>query len=888
MDRRLILISAPAGFGKTTLVSEWVAEATCPVAWLSLDEGHNDPNCFLTYLVAALQTISPKLGEGALAALHAPQHPDLDSIMTILLNEIATVPDPFVLVLDDYHCVDAEAVDAALAILIEHQPAQMHLVLATREDPTLPLARLRGHGQLAELRAVDLRFTAEEAADFLNHVMNLNLSADEIAALETRTEGWIAGLQMAALSMQGLQDTAGFIRTFTGSHHFVMDYLIEEVLQRQSGNVQTFLLRTSILDRLCGPLCDAVLGEESAAGQETLAALQQANLFIVPLDNERRWYRYHHLLADLLRRRLPYSLALDGALSVAELHGCASLWYEDNDLTVEAFQHAVAAEDYTRAADLAELAWPAMDASLRSATWLRWVKTLPEDLIRHRPVLCVGYAWALLNGGDLEAGERRLKDVEQRLGTTPTKGKRSNVQQSEVVVVDQEQFRCLPASIALAHGYIAQALGDGSGTIQYAQQALGLLPEGDYLWRGSITGLLGCAYWSSGELEEAYRNFASSMESLKRIGNMTFALSVTMGLAGVRVAQGRLCDAKREWEQSLQLTAELNEPLQAVTAEMYLGLSLIHCERGELDTAKQHLLKSKELGEQAAFADWQYRWCLAQARIHEAQGDLDHAVDHLQKAERIYFKTPFPDLRPATAQKALFWMKQGRLAEALSWIQEQELSDHDDLTYLGEFKYLTMARIQIAECKHGSEDGSMRDVLGLLDRLLQAAEAGKRNGSVIEIGVLRALAYAGQDDIPKALTSLERPLTLAEPEAYVRIFTNEGLPMKELLIKMKDGNKRLRGYIQKLLATFEIGGLKSEGKSNLPLPSTAQLLIEPLSQREMEILHLIAQGLSNQAICERLYLALSTVKGHNQNIFGKLQVQRRTEAVARARELGLL
>ena len=400
LHRKLTLISAPAGFGKTTLLSEWVASSCSrPAAWLSLDEGDNDPTRFLAYLVAALQTIAPNIGEGVLGALQSPQPPPTESILTALLNEVTTIPDDLVLVLDDYHVIDARAVDDALDFLLEHLPPRMHLVIATREDPNLPLARLRARGQLTELRAADLRFTPSEAAEFLDQVMGLNLSAEEIAALETRTEGWIAGLQLAALSMRGREDVPGFIKTFTGSHHFVLDYLVEEVLQQQPESVQTFLLRTSILDRLCGPLCDAVLLDLSASGQETLEYLEHANLFLVPLDNERRWYRYHHLFAELLRQRLHQSAASstgDERESVAELHIRASVWCEDNGLEVEAFQHAAAADDVERAARLVEGGGMPLHFRGAVAPVLSWLESLPTTELDAMPSLWVMYASAML------------------------------------------------------------------------------------------------------------------------------------------------------------------------------------------------------------------------------------------------------------------------------------------------------------------------------------------------------------------------------------------------------------------------------------------------------------------------------------------------------------
>ena len=483
--RKLTLISASAGFGKTTLVSEWVAGFEQPVAWLSLDEGDDDPTRFLTYLVAALQTVAPSIGAGLLGVLQSRQPPPAESILTALLNEIITVPDDFALVLDDYHVIDAKPVENALAFLLEHLPPQMHLVIATREDPHLPLARLRARGQLTELRAADLRFTSAEAAEFLNQVMGLNLSAEDITALENRTEGWIAGLQLSALSMQGHLDAAGFIKSFTGSHHFVLDYLIEEVLERQSESVQAFLLCTSILDRMCGPLCDAVLPAPSASGQETLEYLEHTNLFIVPLDNERRWYRYHHLFGDLLRQRL------GKPKEFPEFHLRASHWHEENGDLGAAFHHSIAAGELARAAGLAEAAWQGMNESFQSAAWLTWVKKLPDKLIRTRPVLCTQIAQAFTDTGELEASELRLQDAERCLDGSE--------------LANEAQLEPLPAMIALTRAYNAQVQGDPAATVKYAELALQLIPEDDFDRRARATTILEVIHWASGNLESAIR-----------------------------------------------------------------------------------------------------------------------------------------------------------------------------------------------------------------------------------------------------------------------------------------------------------------------------------------------------------------------------------------------
>src|SRR6266516_5464872 len=469
LHRKLTLIAAPAGFGKTTLVSAWVAGCDRQVAWLSLDAGENDPRLFLTYLVAALQTIAPTIGEGALGVLQSPQPPPSESILTALLNEITTLPAHFVLVLDDYHLIDAKPVDMALTYLVEHLPPHMHLIIATREDPQVPLARLRARSHLTELRAADLRFAASEAAAFLSQVMGLSLSAADIAALEDHTEGWIAGLQLAALSLQGHQDVAGFIQAFAGDDRYIVDYLVEEVLQRQPAPVRSFLLQTAILDRLSGPLCDAVTGQEE--GNERLEALERGNFFVVPLDDKRHWYRYHHLFADVLSAHL----LAEQPDQLSTLHRRASEWYEQHGSAADAIRHALAAEDFERAADLVEWAVPAMRRSRQEATVLGWLRALPDELLQVRPVLSVAYAWALLASGELEGVETRLRDAERWLDTTADR--------SEMVVVGDEEYRRLPAAIAVYRAVLAQARGDGADTMNYARRALDLVPEDDHLVR---------------------------------------------------------------------------------------------------------------------------------------------------------------------------------------------------------------------------------------------------------------------------------------------------------------------------------------------------------------------------------------------------------------------
>jgi LuxR family maltose regulon positive regulatory protein len=898
--RKLTLISAPAGFGKTTLVSEWVAGCGRPVAWLSLDEGENDLTGFLAYLVAALQTLAlrnPRGGSGAegsaanigasvLRMLQSPQPPPMESILTALLNEITALPDPFLLVLDDYHVIDSKPVDEALAFLLEHLPPRMHLVITTREDPHLPLARLRARGQLTELRAADLRFSPAEAAEFLNQMMGLNLSKENIAALETRTEGWIAGLQLAALSMQGRPDAASFIQSFTGSHHFVLDYLLEEVLERQPEHVRNFLLQTAILDRLNGSLCDAVTTQDGGRGM--LETLERGNLFVVPLDDRREWYRYHRLFADVLRAHLIE--AQPG--QVPSLHQRASAWYEQNGFSSDAIRHALAAKDFGRAAGLIELAWPAAEeGSIPPVAWLGWVKTLPDELVRVRPVLNVWYAYALLGRGDLEAAEVRFKDAEGWLKPADAMKAQPETASAEtspessrgMIVADKEQWKSLPAAIAVGRAYIAQAFGNIPDAVRYAGRALEF-PEADPFRHSQASMLLGMAHWASGNLEAADRVFADYTMKLRTAGNIPDAIGTTAVLADIRLGLGRLREAISTVEQCLNFVMVQGDPIPFDTADLYRELSDLNLEQGNLEAAARHLQRGRELGEKAEWPVLRYRLCIARARLTETQADLDGALAILDEAERLYIRSPLPDFFPTSAMKARIWVRQGRLVEALGWARERSLAVDDELSYLREFEHITLAGVLVARYKTNPADGSIHEAIGLLERLLHAAEAGGRMGSVIGILVLLALAHAAQGGIPPALVSLERALTIAEPEGYVRIFVDKGEAMRLLMEQLsRNRDHPLSGYADKLLAAFA----QPAAAAKLPIIHHKSDLPDPLSERELEVLRLLRSELSGPEIARQLIVSLNTLRTHTKNIFNKLGVGNRRAAVRRAEELDL-
>ena len=549
-------------------------------------------------------------------------------------------------------------------------------------------------------------------------------------------------------------------------------------------------------------------------------------------------------------------------------------------MRIEAYHYAAAAKDLERSASLLELIHPDMDGGFQLARWLKWAKKLPDEIIRFRQVLCVEYVWALLDCGELESCESRLQGAERCLDAD---------NKDKMVVVDETQFQSLRASITGARAYIAQVQGDIPGTVKYAQQALKLIPEDDYLRHGMIGGILGLSYWSDGDLEKAHQTFAKCMENLKWSGNITFAISTTIALAGVRIAQGYLRKALCEYEKSLQLAAEQEASVPVITTDLYLGLCMISYEQGDLETALQNLQRSQEKGDQAALPDWRYRWYLTKAKIELGQGNTDGALEKLQEAERIYFRNPLPDVSPVAALKTRVWLKQGRLNESRDWVTSQKLSVKDELSYLREFEHITLARVLLAEHAITLENNTLQAALSFLKRLLKAAEKSHRMASVIEILILQALANELQGNTSEALIALESALTLAEPEGYVRIFIDEGAPMVHLLSRISPKETIIK-YINKMLSFSKAMPSNHTSAVNASLASipVSQPLVEPLSQRELEVLHLIAQGLSNQEICQRLFLALSTVKGHNRNIFGKLQVERRTEPVARAQELGLL
>ena len=899
--QKLTLISAPSGFGKTTLISEWIPNCKRPVAWLSLDEGDNDLTRFLVYIVAGLQTIATGIGKEIFGVLQNPQPPPTEIILTSLLNEIATIPSDFIFVLDDYHVIESQAVDSALTFLIDHLPQQMHIVITTREDPDLPISRLRARGQLTELRAADLRFTPGEAAEFLDRVMGLDLSAEDIGILDTRTEGWIAGLQLAALSMKDHQDVPGFIRTFAGDHRYIVDYLVEEVLKRQPEPIRSFLIQTAILDRLNGPLCDAVTGQPG--GKARLENLQRGNYFIVPLDNRQYWYRYHHLFADVLHMHL----LTEQPDQVATLHRRASLWFEQQGAFSDAIRHSLAADDFTRAADLIERVFPAMSRSRQELTLLGWLKALPVNLVRDRPVLCNHYAGALMQTGEMEGVDAWLLAAEQWLTRSQEEHEQPSGLLSCMVVTDQEEFRRLPGAVAMHRAGQALMLGHLDEAIRNARRVLELAPEDDFLRRGGAGALLGLSFWALGDLDFARQVYPDSILNLQRAGFLADATGCALALADIIIAQGNLREAMNIYQQTLRDASERGEPRLRGTADMLVGMSEFYYEHNHLSSAIQCLMKAKDQGEHTGLPQNRYRWRVAMANVRQAEGDLDSAMALLDEAEHLYTTDFSPNVRPVTAMKARLYAKQGRLEQAMDWVREQKLTAADDLSYLREYEHMTLARILLA-CDQRDQAGCwvqtaeppLQSAALLLDRLLKAAEDGGRVRSAIEIRILQALILHRQGETQAALTPLLQALALAEAEGFVRIFVDEGQPMEHLLQEASLLNDH-SNYIRKLLVAFG-ANRQPEGVNAPPEPTVPTYseptpreahpnktaLVEPLSQRELDVLRLFRTELSGPEIAQELMIALSTVRTHTKSIYGKLDVNNRRAAVRRAIELKLI
>jgi LuxR family transcriptional regulator, maltose regulon positive regulatory protein len=873
----LLLVCAPAGFGKTALLADWLRAGGRPVAWLSLDAGDNDPVRFWRHVVAALNRgARPGIGD-RVASLVGPQVPSCQVLVTTLINELAAQPDEneIVLVLDDYHLIDAQQVHTSLTFLLEHLPPGLHLVLASRSDPPLPLARLRASGQLAELRTDDLRFTAEEAAALLRESAGPGLPDAAVGALVARTEGWAAGLQLAALSLRGRSDIAGFVAAFSGSHRYILDYLTGEVLDGQPEQLREFLLETSVLDRLSGGLCDAVTGRDD--GQAMLERVEQAGLFLVPLDEVRGWWRYHHLFADLLRARLQQQWPGQ----VAALHRAAATWHEEHGLADDAVGHALAAGDTAWAARLIEQHFDAA-LYLRSegTTAQRWLAALPAELVQSRPRLLVAQALLAATLGRGEAMEAPVAAAERALaGAAPAVDEpfEPSVGKAASMLVN------IPAVIALHRSFLAQLRGDAEATAAFASQALAELGVGERLLSSTAQGLLAAAHWLRGRLADAEQAFVSSITGWQVGQHISWGI---YQLGQVQRAQGRLDAAAETYQQILDAAAGSGAPPAPPAGPAYVGLGEVAYQRNELDSALRQVTDGIELCRQFLYPAPLGNGLVALAWIRQAQGDPGGALEAMREAGQAALGPGVTSLlNPVPTQRARLLLAHGDVAATARWTAERGLGLGDEPAYPREPEYLILARVLLAQDRPAQ-------ALTLLERMLTAAAGQGRTGSVIEIGALRALALAGCGDQDAAADALALTLTLGCPQGYVRVFADEGAPMRALLARLAAGQPDQpasaagldAGYLAALLsACGQPDAAASRSRAAAP-PG----MIEPLTDRELEVLQLIAAGRSNQRIAHELVVALDTVKKHVTHLLGKLGAANRTEAVARARQLGLI
>ena len=878
LARRLILVGAPAGFGKTALLACWARRGDRPVAWLSLDAGDNDPARFWRYAVAALDRARPGIAErvGALLGPSAPA--SFEGLVTALINELAAPPgqDELLLVLDDYHLIDAQQVHEPIAFLLEHLPPGVHLVLASRADPALPLARLRAGGQLAELRADDLRFTAEEAAALLRETAGDVLPAAAVVALAARTEGWAAGLQLAALSLQGQADPTGFVAAFSGSHRYILDYLTDEVLDGQTDQVREFLLETSVLERLSGGLCDAVTGR--TGGQVMLERVERANLFLVPLDEVRGWWRYHHLFADLLRARLQQQQPGRGAA----LHRAAAAWCEEHGLADDAVRHALAAGDPAWAARLIERHFDEIFLSGERATLERWLGALPAGLIRSRPRLLLAQARLALLSGRLEAVDGLLDNAERAFADAADEPFEPSAGKAASALVN------VPAAIALEHALLAYLRGDAEGTAAFASQALAKLGEGEWMLDLWIRSMRALGELLRGRLAAAERAFAASITAWWSVGEPAMAASDCHLLGQVQRALGRLDAALDTYQQALEMTAPHGRQALPAAGIAYVGMAEVAYQRGELDAALRHVTEGIPLCRQVVYTQPLATGLAALAWIRQAQGDHAGALEAMGEAGRV---APGPAvaglLNPVPAQRARLLLAQGEVAAAARWVEQRGLGPDDDPGYPREPEYLVLARVLLAQDRPGP-------ALTLLGRLHAAAAAQGRTGSVIEIQALQALALAAAGDENAAVDALAQALMLGCSQGYVRVFADEGAPMAALLGRLVAAQKAdhavARGVPLGCLAqVFGAFGQKPAAPGARQHAAAAVPgLVEQLTPRELEILALLAAGTPNPRIAEQLVVSLDTVKKHVSHLLGKLGAANRTEAVTRARELGLI
>jgi LuxR family maltose regulon positive regulatory protein len=875
---KLTIVSAPAGYGKTTTLTSWIDHSLIQTAWLSIDEADNELDRFLFYIIAALQRVFEGIGLEVQDALCESPLPPVEVLLIRLVNEIEGYGGEFSLVLDDYHLITSQTIHDALNFLLNHQPPNMHLVITGRSDPPLPISRMRVQGDVTEVRTPELRFTKNEVAAFLNDLMGLDLSSEDIAALETRTEGWIASLQLAALSMQGRGDRQAFVADFSGSHRYVIDYLIDEVMSRQPEDLQAFLCQTSILDRFSAALCDTAL--EITTSRQILGKLEGANLFLIALDDERQWYRYHHLFANFLRQRL---LEADPE-HIPELHRRASQWYEAQGLVDEAIQHALAAEDLKNATRLVDQIAADLVVRRESNKLLKLINQLPPDLCQDYPMLCIWHAWALLFLGQLEAVEPALQIAESNQGQAPGTPR--------------------PGYTTIVRAYLANQMGDLFKAIALTEEALEQMSDAapdriTLIFQGAAIIWLGVNHRHLGDLDQARRLFIEAASLNQKAGNIYAALASLEQLADLAMMRGQLHQAMEIYGRGLELARKWSDEggksrgILLAASGVHLGLGTILYQWNDLDGAEPHIQRALELHELGeVWGRMHSYWMLGY--LKQAQGDYKTSYDLLGKAwaikENISAQQSNISSEPGLVQLSILLSRAGPdmahlLTDAAQTVASRGLKPDDEVDfsspagYVRESEYSDLTRALIAL-------GCAGEALPLLERLLESARSMGRQGDAIRYLILRAMAFQALEDKVSALDSLSQALTLAKPEGYVRIFVDEGEPMATLLA-LAVSQEIEPDYAGELLGAFP-KEVQQAVESDMELTTIPQPLVEPLSERELEVLRLMATGLKYQEIAENLVISVNTVRHHTRNIYGKLGVSSRAQAVARARDLNFL
>ncbi|MGL1890667.1 MAG: LuxR C-terminal-related transcriptional regulator [Spirochaetaceae bacterium] len=835
LNVKLTLLSASAGFGKTTILSQWITVCKRPVAWISLDEEHSDVSHFLIYLIAAIQTLYPDFAVGMMAMLRSPQPPSPESILISIINELTVLEDKTILILDDYHLVDSTDVDNILNFLIENIPEQLHLVIATREDPVLPLPRYRVRGQLNEIRSKDLRFTLSEITSFLNKVMKLNLKEDDLVILESRTEGWIAGLQLAAISIKGHHDTHEFINTFSGSHRYILDYLVEEVLRQQTEDIQNFLLQTSIMDRFCGSLCDSVFQNDKVSGQETLELIEHSNLFIIPLDDQRKWFRYHHLFADLLRQRLNRSESVD----ISELHKKASVWFENNDLEMEAFKHAIAANDIDRAEKLIEGNGMPFIFRGEMVPVYNWLESLPESVFINRPSLVIIHALVLTFLGKASGIVSKLSLAEEMIKKTD----------------EIDKYKDLVGQIAAIRAMLAIPVHDAKKILTQSKIALENLDPDNFAVRPLAKWTLGFAYQNLGQRELAIDEYRGVIPISKSTGNVMSTIAASTCLGQVLESQNRLLQAEEVFKSIIK---DIGTPPWPSTCEAFLGLARIYYWWNDLEKAKKYGEESLTLALQLENIDTPISCLILLAKLKLVQKDTVAALSLLNEAEQYVLSHNLQfRMNDIVEARVLFHISRGDIPQA-----ETEIKMYD---------------IPVSSIRLLIDQGKYNEALDIINRLLKDIDSKKWYFEKLNLLILQAFSFYGLGERDNTNRVFKELITLAENGNYIRIFVDEGKSMFNMISDISSDGLSSE-YVFRIITAF-----KNSGNKELQQP-----LIHPLSLREIEVLELIAQGLSNNDICEKLFLALDTVKGHNRKIFSKLNVKNRTMAIQKARSLNII